>query len=131
MKTFFDTNVLVYASQADPKGTVARALLAEGGVVSVQVLNEFVSVSRRKLRRAWPEIETAVGFFLSLLPTPVPLTMETHLAARRLASSHQISFYDALIVAAAIQAGCGRLLSEDLQNGFQLKGLRIENPFLP
>jgi predicted nucleic acid-binding protein len=65
-KTFLDTNIIVYAfSSTDPRSEKAEALLATGGVISIQVLNEFVNVSRRKHRRDWGEIEDA----LSILKT--------------------------------------------------------------
>ena len=61
-RAFFDTNVLIYAAlQPDPRSEAARGLLAQRGVISVQVLNEFASVARRKLRRSWPEIARALA----------------------------------------------------------------------
>jgi predicted nucleic acid-binding protein len=63
-EAFFDTNVLVYATlEDDPRGPVARSLLANGGHVSVQVLNEFANVARKKLRRQWPDIRSALPSF--------------------------------------------------------------------
>ena len=67
MSAFFDTNVLVYAQQTGEKSDRARALLAGGGVVSVQVLNEFVAVARRKLGKSWDEIDAAVDDVLALV----------------------------------------------------------------
>lgn len=57
MSTFFDTNILVYAQQDGDKGNKARALVAAGGVLSVQVLNELAAVARRKLGKNWEEID--------------------------------------------------------------------------
>ena len=129
MSAFFDTNILVYAQETGGKGERARALLERGGVLGVQVLNEFAVVARRKLGKDWEEIGAAIEDVLALVEPPLPLTMELHVAARALARDHGIAFYDALIVAAALDAGCDTLLSEDLQDGRDLGGLRIVNPF--
>ena len=129
MPVFFDTNILVYAQQSGPKGEAARALLAQGGIISVQVLNEFAAVTTRKFGRTWPDVAAAIGDILALVEPPVPLTLALHHAARDLAASDQVSFYDALIVCAAQQSGCDRLYSEDLQAGRQFGALRIVNPF--
>lgn len=129
MKPFFDTNVLVYALSADPRGVRAQELLAVGGAVGVQVLNELVNVLRRKLHRDWPEIEAAVDELGTLLGDPVPLTLDIHRSARWLARDHGFTLYDALILAAAIAAGCDTLLTEDMQDGRQIMGLTIVNPF--
>ncbi len=130
MRAFFDTNVLVYATTSDAKKQQATACLAGGGFASVQVLNEFVHVARRKLRHDWPQIEFALGQFRDLLDDVVPVTMNTHTGAISLARDHGLSFYDALIVAAAIEAGCDTLFSEDMQHGRIIGGLTIVNPFL-
>lgn len=129
MKQFIDTNILVYAQLDDPRSPRARAVLADGGVVSVQVLNEFVSVLRRKLGRDWADVREAVADVLAALGAPAPVTLETHLRALDIAADHGLSFYDALILAAAGQAGCDTLVSEDLQNGGRIAGVRIFNPF--
>ena len=76
MSAFFDTNILVYAQQMDGKGDRARALLAGGGKLSVQVLNEFTAVSRRKQRRDWREIDEAVADVLTMVDPPLALTLE-------------------------------------------------------
>jgi predicted nucleic acid-binding protein len=130
VSAFFDTNILVYAQQTGGKADRARALLAGGGKLSVQVLNEFTAVSRRKQRRDWREITEAVSDVLTTLDPPLALTLDLHTAARALAEDHRLSFYDALIVAAALEAGCDTLFSEDLRHGRTLGGLAILNPFL-
>ena len=130
MSAFFDTNILVYAQQMDGKGDRARALFAGGGKLSVQVLNEFTAVSRRKQRRDWREIDEAVADVLTIVDPPMPLSLDLHHSARSLAQDHQLSFYDALIVATAIEAGCDTLFSEDMQHGRSIGGLAIVNPFL-
>ncbi len=131
-KAFFDTNVLVYVvGQQDERTAPAEALIAGGGVVSVQVLNELASVSRRKLGLTWEEIGEALAAIRTLCPSPVPLTIETHEAGLRIAAQYAYHIYDALVVAAALEAECATLYSEDLQDGQIVDGrLTIRNPFL-
>ena len=129
MTRFFDTNLLVYAQQQGPKAEIARRVMAEGGMISVQVINEFTAVSRRKLGRSWPEIEEALRDILAVMAPPLHVTAETSAMARELAAAHELSFYDALIIAAAVQAGCATLFSEDMQAGRRFGELAIVNPF--
>jgi predicted nucleic acid-binding protein len=129
VNAFFDTNILIYAQQAGAKAERARALLADGGKLSVQVLNEFVAVSRRKQNRAWNEIGEAIDDALALVDPPLPLSLDLHIAARGLAEAHLLSFYDALIVASAFEAGCDTLYTEDMQHGRIIGTLTIRNPF--
>jgi predicted nucleic acid-binding protein len=128
---FLDTNVLLYASlQPDPRSEAARALLARRGTISVQVLNEFANVASRKLRRSWPEIGRALAAIRVLCAPPLPLTLSMHEAGIAIAGRTGYQLYDALIIAAALQAGCDTLFSEDLQNGQVIDGrLTIRNPF--
>jgi predicted nucleic acid-binding protein len=128
---FFDTNVLIYAFAAgDRRNARAEALLAEGGTIGVQVLNEFTNVARRKLAWDWTRVDAAVGVIAELTGPVRPLTADIHAGAVKLARDHAFSFYDALIVAAAADAGCRALLTEDLQHGRKVGGLTIHNPFL-
>lgn len=129
MSHFFDTNVLVYAFLDLEKRQRALAVLSQGGVISAQVLNEFTNVARRKRQRSWAEIEAAVAVIHMQFPGIRPLTAETHAVAIVLARDHNLSFYDALIVAAAMEAGCETLYSEDLQSGQAINGVTIVNPF--
>ena len=130
-KAFFDTNVLVYVvGQKDGRTTKAESLVATGGVVSIQVLNELASVAHRKLKMSWDEIRDALGAIRTLCPAPIPLTSDTHDAGLRIASKYGFSFYDALIAAAALEAECTTLYSEDFQNGQIIDGrLTVRNPF--
>jgi predicted nucleic acid-binding protein len=130
LSAFFDTNILVYAQQIGGKADRARALFADGGKLSVQVLNEFTAVSRRKQQRDWREIAEAVSDVLTMVDPPLALTLDLHAAARALAEDHRLSFYDALIIASAIEAGCDILYSEDMQHGRTIGGLAVVNPFL-
>ena len=129
MKPFLDTNILVYAQQSDRRSAKARSLIAAGGIISVQILNELTNVLSRKLRRDWAEIGAVIEDVSDALGPALPLTVETHAAAVALAREHGFSFYDALVVAAAIEAGCDTLLSEDFQHGRVIGGIAIINPF--
>lgn len=130
-KAFFDTNVLIYAvAKDDPRSARAEELLDAGGMLSVQILNEFVSVARRKILMPWGEVTEALDAFEVLCPTPLPITIETHQAALKIAQKHGYNIYDALVVAAAAQAGCETLYSEDFQDGQKIDArLTIRNPF--
>ena len=130
MTAFFDTNVLVYSVTADPRKSAADRVLARGGFISAQVLNEFANVARNKLRKDWTEIEYAIERFCRAVDDVVHLTRETNASALRLARDHGLSFYDALIVASAQEAGCDTLYTEDMQHGRAIGGLTIRNPFL-
>jgi predicted nucleic acid-binding protein len=130
-QVFLDTNILVYAAlQPDPRSETARGLLAQRGTISVQVLNEFAHVANRKLRRSWPEIARALAAIRVLCPPPLPVTAATHEAALAIAGRTGYAIYDALIIASALEAGCGILFSEDLQDGQLIDGrLTVRNPF--
>jgi predicted nucleic acid-binding protein len=129
-RRFFDTNILVYAFAADdPRSVRAEALIADGGVIGVQVLNEFTNVTRRKLRWDWEQIDASLAVIEELLGVARPLTTALHAQAVVLARNSKLSFYDALIVAAAIDADCEILCSEDLQDGQKFGTLTVENPF--
>jgi predicted nucleic acid-binding protein len=131
MRPFVDTNVLLYLISDDAaKASRVEPLLAGRIVVSVQVLNEFANVARRKHALPWPALTEVLGGILHFAEVR-PLTLDTHLRGRVLAERYGFSVYDALIVAAAIEAGCGTLLTEDLQHGQWIeKVLTIRNPFL-
>ena len=136
MPPFFDTNVLVYAfDEGEPeKRAVALALIEEhlvdgDGVISVQVLREFYSAVRREPRPLSDEAAaTAVGRLAGFSPLSEDVGMVPK-AVRR-AQEMSISFWDALIVEAALKAGADRLFTEDLQHGQVIEGMRVENPFL-
>jgi predicted nucleic acid-binding protein len=130
-RPFLDTNVLLYVvGQTDRRTAIAERLVAGGGVVSVQVLNELASVLRRKLEMPWKEVRDALGAVRTLCPDPVPLTAETHDAALQIAEKYGYHIYDALVVATAIEAECTTLYSADLQDGQIIDDrLTIRNPF--
>ncbi|MDX1574612.1 MAG: PIN domain-containing protein [Kiloniellales bacterium] len=127
---FLDTDVLVYAFTSDRRAPTAQALLEQDCVISVQGLNEFANVARQKLAMSWAEVGEALSAIRTLCPTIRPLDLETHLDALRLAERYGYAIFDALIIAAALRAGCDALFSEDLQDGMLIDGrLRIVDPF--
>lgn len=130
MTAFFDTNILLYTVSTDIRKYRAMQVLQEGGVISVQVLNEFTNAARKKLRHEWADIECAVAGFRDVFDAILSLTEQTHSTAFVFARDHNLAFYDALIVAAAIEGGCDTLWSEDMQHGRVIGGLTIRNPFL-
>lgn len=130
-KSFLDTNILLYLLSSDlTKADAAEALLSRGGVISVQVLNEFASVASRKLGMRYGEIREVLQTVRELCVTE-PLTPQTHDLALQVAERYGFSVYDALIVAAAMLAECAVLYSEDLQDGQNIDGrLVVRNPFV-
>src|SRR5262245_605864 len=118
VKAFFDTNVLIYAiAKNDVRAAKAEELLENGGSVSVQSLNEFVAVARRKLNMKWKEVNECLYLFGILCSDPVPVTHDIHRSALAIAENYSYGIYDALIASAAIETGCKTLYSEDLQDG--------------
>jgi len=131
-RDFFDTNVLIYAvAKNDGRSSKAEELLAAGGIVSVQSLNEFVAVARRKLNMSWKETREFLDVISILCPDPVAISVEIHRTALVVAEKYGYSIYDSLIIAAALESGCQTLYSEDLQTGQVVsRQLTIKNPFL-
>lgn len=130
-RPFLDTNVLIYAfTSGDVRHEQAASLVESGGVVSVQVLNEFANVARRKLGRDWNEIKQGLDDLGRLLDDPLPLTLDLHRDGLDIARRYGCQLYDALILAAARKAGCQVLLTEDMQDGQTIDGVVIRNPFV-
>lgn len=129
-KRFFDTNILLYLLSEDTsKADCAEVIIGKGGIISVQVLNEFASVASRKLRLSYPEIREILDTVRAVCRIE-PLTAATHDRALHLAHRYGFSFYDALIVAAALEAGCDSLYTEDMQHGQIIEtSLLLHNPF--
>jgi predicted nucleic acid-binding protein len=127
---FFDTNVLLYLLSADAtKANLAEELLKDqGGIVSVQVLNEFVNVATRKLAMSFAEVREILSALRTLCVVK-PLEIETHELGLELAERYRYSIYDSMILAAALRAGCSTLYSEDFQHGQVIGSLTIRNPF--
>ncbi|MCY4342750.1 MAG: PIN domain-containing protein [Gammaproteobacteria bacterium] len=129
MTAFLDTNVLVYAQGVGSKSEKARQVVLEGGIVSVQVLNELTNVLKRKFDLDWNEVAEVLEDVKTALEPVRPIGLETHIAALDLSRDNGFNFYDSLIIAAALEAECDQLLTEDLQAGRRIEGLAIVNPF--
>jgi predicted nucleic acid-binding protein len=134
VRSFLDTNVLLYSDDRDAPAKRRRALdllaehrLARSGVVSLQVLQEYFAAATRKLGVeagiARRKVELFANYHL------VVLAVDDVLAAIDLYRLHQLAFWDALIVRAASQGGCSVLYSEDLQDGRSIDGVTVVNPF--
>lgn len=130
--SFFDTNVIVYlASAARAKAERAERLIAAGGTVSVQVLNETANVARRTMGLSWGETRAFLGTIRGLVAVE-PVTVETHETGIVLAERYGLSTFDAMIVASALLAGCDTLWSEDMRDGLVIgRRLRLRDPFRP
>ncbi len=138
-KFFLDTNVIIYALEGTPasKSDVAEALILRGikeglGIISYQVVQECLNAVTRKARIALP-LSDALDFMrdtLGPLCKVFPGSTALFEAALGLHGRYKYSFYDSLIIAAALEAGCALLYSEDLRHGQQIGQLRIENPFV-
>ena len=126
---FFDTNVLLYLLSADAtKADRAEELLTAGGVVSVQVLNEFASTAAGKLAMQIRQIREILSTIRAICNVK-PLEVMTHELGLELAERYRYSVYDSMILAAALRAGCSTLLSEDFHHGQKIDRLTIVNPF--
>jgi predicted nucleic acid-binding protein len=136
-RTFFDTNVLVYLFDADSpdkqsraRDALARSLQSGAVVISTQVLQEFFVTVTRQLTRPLPASEAEAALRRLMELSVVQVDPELILAAAVSSRRDRISFWDALILAAASAAGCQEVLSEDLQHGRSFGRLRVANPLL-
>jgi len=127
---FIDTTIILYLLSEDTdKADRAEEIVRAGGRISVQVLNEFANVARRKLSMSWGEINETLKLLRSVCPTD-PLTLETHERGLLVAERYRLGIYDSLIIAAALIGNCGILYSEDMQDGLLIdQQVRIFNPF--
>ncbi len=134
-KAFIDTNVLIYAHDIDAaaKHDIAKRILKQlwserAGALSTQVLQEFYVNATRKIPSPLSK-KSARAIVSSYVIWCVDIHFGGNLSAFRIEDEERIGFWDALIVAAALKAGADRILSEDLNNGQTISGVRIENPF--
>jgi predicted nucleic acid-binding protein len=130
-KPFLDTNVLLYLlSEDNAKADRAEAIIAAGGIISVQVLNEFASVAFRKLGMSYAEIRDMLGTTRAVCQIQA-LTVDTHERGLDIAERFGFSLYDSMIVSSAVESGCTVLYSEDMQHDQEVDGqLVVINPFL-
>lgn len=135
MRSLLDTSLLVYADAADEPDRQQRALALIGSlraagkaVLSTQVLQEYAAVALRELRLPPALVRERLGFYARF--DLVATTPELMAAALDLHVLYQLSFQDALLLQAAIAAGCRRVLSEDLPHGTAVGGVQVVNPFL-
>jgi predicted nucleic acid-binding protein len=134
---FLDTNVFVYQlDTSDPRKSaladalVRRALVDGSGCISYQVVQECLHVMTGKARLALHPEEAALYLDAVLLPLlRVGASAELYRRALDLRQRWRFGFYDSLIVASALAAGCSRLLTEDLQHGQRIEGLTVVDPF--
>jgi predicted nucleic acid-binding protein len=127
---FLDTNVFVYAFTDDARTERAQVLLAEPYVTSVQAFNEFAHVMRRKSRRDWLEIRTALSAIQRMSENVITVDLALNAKAFDLLGRYNLGFFDTLMVAAALEARCTTFLSEDLQDGLVIDHkLTVINPF--
>ncbi len=138
-KSFLDTNVLVYAIDSSPdetrKSSLARSLIqhhiSEGtGVISIQVIQEFYVTATRKITEPLSS-DQALEFlnYLSILELVRP-DYEMVASAIYVHRKYQLSFWDAMIIQAAVSSRCKEILSEDLKDGLEIRGMKLVNPFV-
>jgi predicted nucleic acid-binding protein len=127
---FLDTNIIVYAFTTDRRAGPAQALLSRGCVTSVQALNEFANVARRKLGMTWREVHDALAAIRTVCRAILPVDVETHEDSLRIAERYGYTVFDALMIAAALRAKCTVLYSEDMHDGMAIdRRLRIVDPY--
>jgi predicted nucleic acid-binding protein len=130
-REFLDTNILVYAFTTDARAVAAEAIMARRCDTSVQALNEFANVARRKLGMSWNEINDALAAIKAVCGNVHAVDLETHQRAVKLAERYGFSIFDALLIASALIANCSVFYSEDMHHGMVVQDqLQISNPFL-
>ena len=129
-KIFFDTNTLLYLLSSDSKkADWVSSNLQQSNVISVQVLNEFTSASLRKIKISHAELDEFLDLFTSIFSV-MKLDLETFNTGLMISRQYGYRHYDSMIIAAALEAGCERLYSEDMQHRQIInKKLQIVNPF--
>ncbi|MGB6387140.1 MAG: PIN domain-containing protein [Terriglobales bacterium] len=137
-KSFLDTNIIVYAfgPSSPEKAKIAQRLITDGAadkraIISYQVVQEFINVALRGFRLAIVRSDLESFVLTALFPMmAISSSPSLVIEALRLHGESQLSWYDSLIVAAAIQGGCKVLYSEDMQHGRRFRDLVVQNPFL-
>ena len=134
---FLDTNVFVYSFDANASSKaktaarlIRRAVDSGEGIISYQVVQEFLNVALRRFSQPMTSAEAEQYLVTVFRPlVAVHSSLATYIEALRISARYRLSWYDSLIVASAIEGRCEVLYSEDLQDGRKIEGLRIENPF--
>jgi predicted nucleic acid-binding protein len=131
LPVFLDTNTVLYSIISDDfkKAEKALMLLERGDCISVQVLNEMISVLRGRKKWNWSKVNAALDSACGVLKV-VDLTLATHQLAVEISTRYNYAIYDANILASAKLSGCDTLWSEDMQHGQVIDGVTILNPFL-
>jgi len=131
VSAFLDTNILVYGYDDTDKGQIARRVIAGGGRIAVQSLNELALVLRRRYGLSIADMRAEVDRVAETFVDPVPLTLEIHKSGMNLVARHQFAIYDSMLIAAALSTECSIFYSEDLADGQVIDGrLTIRNPFI-
>ena len=130
-KIFFDTNTLLYLLSSDSKkADWVSSNLQQSNVISVQVLSEFTSASLRKIKISNNELDEFLDLFMSIFNIR-PLNVETFETGLAVSRRYGYQHYDSMSIAAALQAGCETLYSEDMHHRHMIdKRLQIVNPFI-
>ena len=134
-KIFLDTNVLIYAYSVDEKEKQEKAtallnIYSEQLIISNQVLNEISNTLFKKFKKTSLEVRSVILEISSAL-TVVDFHLKTQLVAITIKERYGLQFYDSLIIATALEYGCTKLISEDMQHGLVIDNcLTIENPFI-
>ena len=128
-----DTNVAIYAfTDEHEKAAAANRVLGRADFISVQLLNEFANATFRKQGRPWGEVRAAMERLRRAVPKVLPLDEAVHADGLRIAERYRLSFYDALMLAAALSGGARTFYSEDMQHGMMIdETLRVVDPFIP
>lgn len=128
-RVFLDTNVVLYAISADEaKAQISEDLVAAGGTISVQVLNEFARIGLSKYGMSMERVRRGLATLRGLCDVR-PIDVETHELGLDLMERYRFALFDAMIVASAIRSECTDLYSEDMQAGQKIGKLTIRNPF--
>lgn len=128
---FVDSNILIYGYSSHAKSSVAQSVCGQPHTLSIQSLNEFANVAHRKLHFDWGQIVARLIAIVDLADQIVPLTFEVHQTGIALADRYRLQVYDGMVLAAALEADCETLYSEDKHHGLVIEDrLTIINPFV-
>ncbi|MFK3777933.1 PIN domain-containing protein [Agrobacterium sp. NPDC089420] len=127
---FLDTNIFIYAFLDDERSFTAQEIVSKPYATSVQALNEFASVVRRKWPQKWIEIRRSLDGLRRMAVTVVELDLQLNSQAVDLVDKYNFAFYDSLMLAAALRANSIVFISEDMHDGLTVEGrMKIVNPF--